>query len=191
MLGISYICFFGAKFYCFANFLSPNGGQISDSGVDHQRWALMIDPVNIFGKLSSQLMGVNRFLSWNSMCSNHIVITDTEESFEEVFRILKWWKIRNTAWLLEYTGPLHIVHYDDLKTDLVDELTSVLRFLDAEVTSQQMGCVVKHSEGLFHRKPRPVPIVFTRKILKLMDEAVKEIDQYIDKRNRSGLYLSW
>ena len=118
-------------------------------------------------------------------------IADAKEEFKKVRDILNLWTDGNKAWLLEFTGPLHIVHYDDLKTDLVDELTAVLRFLNVEVTSQQMDCVVKHSEGRFHRKPRPVGIVFTRKILKLMEEAVKEVDQCIEKRKRSGLHLSW
>ena len=184
----SYICFFRKKFYCFAFFFSPNGGQIGGFGVDHQRWALMMVPTNVIHwKTVIVTNECKQVLMW----SNHVVISDTEESLKKVRYILNMWRCRNTAWLLEYTGPLHIVHYDDLKTGLVDELTAVLRFLDAEVTSQQMDCVVKQTEGQFHRKPRPVPIVFTRKILKLMDEAVKEIDQCIEKRQRAGLYLSW
>ena len=144
-------------------------------------------PINIISLLWKTVV-VTWFPSLNSMCFG---IADTKEDFKKVLGLLNGWIIRNKSWLLEFTGPLHIVHYDDLKTDLVDELTAVLRFLNVEVTNQQMNCVIKYGEGQFHRQQRRVGIVFTPKLLKLMDNAVKEVDRCIQKRQRSGLYLSW
>ena len=53
-----------------------------------------------------------------------------------------------------YDGPLHIVRYERLKTHLVDEMKTLMRFLGWTITESHLNCVLRHSEGKFHRQTK-------------------------------------
>ena len=88
---------------------------------------------------------------------------------------------------------MHVLHYDDLKSDLVGELTSLLRFLNWEITPEQLECVTRHEEGQFHRQHKTRPAdedIYTEQALVDMQNKVKEVELHFELRKRLGLPLS-
>ena len=61
------------------------------------------------------------------------------------------WFYSTIRWL-SFPGPLHIIRYERLKTNLREELQNIIRFLNITVSDQMLDCVVDKSEGSFHRK---------------------------------------
>ncbi|XP_076452528.1 uncharacterized protein LOC143288124 [Babylonia areolata] len=61
------------------------------------------------------------------------------------------WATFNTEWL-HYTGPLHIVRYEDLQRDLNATLAAVLRFLNVPVSAEDLACAVQHPGHAYKRR---------------------------------------
>ncbi len=50
-------------------------------------------------------------------------------------------------------GSLHIVYYEELKENTMEELTKMLRFLSITFKRAAKQCVQNNIEGYYHRKP--------------------------------------
>ena len=61
------------------------------------------------------------------------------------------WFYSTIRWL-SFPGPLHIIRYEKLKTNLREELQNIIKFLNITVNEKMLDCVVENSEGSFHRK---------------------------------------
>ncbi|XP_013394211.1 WSCD family member AAEL009094 [Lingula anatina] len=55
------------------------------------------------------------------------------------------------GWIRQAKVPMFVLRYEALKKNLGAALSSVLAFLESSVSAEQMQCVVKNSEGKFHR----------------------------------------
>ena len=62
------------------------------------------------------------------------------------------WFYSTIRWL-SFSGPLHIIRYENLKTNLRQEVEKMVRFLGVNASDEILDCVVENSEGNFHRKP--------------------------------------
>lgn len=64
------------------------------------------------------------------------------------------WQRTNLDWIQNFTGPLHIVLYDQLRHDLGPTLRSLVQFLDLPLDEAAIQCTIEHPEGLHHRGAR-------------------------------------
>ena len=64
--------------------------------------------------------------------------------------ILRWKRFFD-GWL-SFTGPILRVQYEDLQSNLDDELHKIADFLNLAVSDESILHTLKHSEGKFHRE---------------------------------------
>ncbi|XP_071448491.1 WSCD family member AAEL009094-like [Hetaerina americana] len=67
------------------------------------------------------------------------------------------WKKTNLDWLLHFQGPMHVVLYDQLVTNVEDELRGVLSFLDYRPSPAALDCALSRREGIYKRRRRALP----------------------------------
>ncbi|XP_070548732.1 sialate:O-sulfotransferase 1-like [Ptychodera flava] len=85
------------------------------------------------------------FVEWNSETVN-------SQEFEKVINdTMNWWEDVAVKWLLGYTRPLHVVHYEDLVLDTESQLINIVRFLNMTVSEERLKCVRRNMEGNFHK----------------------------------------
>ncbi|XP_052129332.1 WSCD family member AAEL009094 [Frankliniella occidentalis] len=70
------------------------------------------------------------------------------------------WRQTNIDWLTNFTGPTHIVLYDDLVRDVEGTLRAILDFLEHPVTDDAMACAIERREGIYRRKRRALAANF-------------------------------
>ena len=85
-----------------------------------------------------------------------------------VFRKCKQWRDTYMAWLLGFQGPLYPLFYENLKSDLSNELLRIFKFLGIQLDPSVLACAVSNQEGSFHRKARPI-LGQENQVLKLKD----------------------
>ena len=107
--------------------------------------------------------------------------------------LLRAWKAGIRCWL-SFQGPLHILFYDRLQTNLREEMVKLLQFLNWEVTESQLDCVLRDSEGKFHRK-RASRIdnleLLSIEQLRRVTDAYEELDSLVEKRITGGMLVSF
>ena len=69
------------------------------------------------------------------------------------FCVLQYWKMFHEHWL-SFKGPLFLLRYEDLQTNMVQQMTKVMTFLNLKVSEKGIECLQKNSEGNFHRTTR-------------------------------------
>lgn len=89
-------------------------------------------------------------------CSQCIVIS---EWVKWVNKMSVQWKNMNQFWLHKYNGPLHVVKYQNLKTDVKAEMQKICKFLDIEISEYDLDCVFSDSVGNFKRDKSPVDLM--------------------------------
>jgi len=63
------------------------------------------------------------------------------------------WEEMNTDWLQNFTGPLLVLSYSQLKSEVETSLRRTLDFLGVSLTREQLECALKHQEGIYRRRP--------------------------------------
>ncbi len=61
------------------------------------------------------------------------------------------WAFLLHTWLAQSVVPVHVVQYEQLVSNLRQELTKIVQFLEIEVTESDMDCAVENGEGPFKR----------------------------------------
>lgn len=69
---------------------------------------------------------------------------------------LSAWRQTNLDWLHNFTGPMHVIFYDQLLEDVAVHLQDLLRFLKLNVSEQNLACALERQEGIYRRKRRVV-----------------------------------
>ncbi|KAL4237960.1 hypothetical protein ACF0H5_002670 [Mactra antiquata] len=65
---------------------------------------------------------------------------------------LRWYTNLPNRTITTFTGPVHVLQYELLKTNMADTLTKLADFLNVNVTRRDIACTIKLQEGNFHRK---------------------------------------
>ena len=52
-----------------------------------------------------------------------------------------------------------MVHYENVKTDVLTEMRKILNFFNMPISEERLKCLFKHKDGLFHREPTKTPEV--------------------------------
>ncbi|XP_045165723.2 WSC domain-containing protein 1-like [Mercenaria mercenaria] len=84
---------------------------------------------------------------------------------------------------LQFKGPVHVLQYEKLKTDMANELRKLAKFLGVNVTKHDIYCTVKLQEGNFHRNTTDEKHI---KLLQRMYDKenllkIQEITRYTEK----------
>lgn len=69
---------------------------------------------------------------------------------------LSAWKQSNLDWLHNFTGPMHVMFYDQMLEDVDTQLRALLKFLKLNVSEEDIACALERREGIYRRKRRVI-----------------------------------
>lgn len=100
------------------------------------------------------------------------------------------WREMTLDWLHHFPGPLHIITYEDLVSNLPHTLLSILHFI--ELPAGNLTCAVLRREGIFRRRKRKTKLQpFTPEMKVQLDyewnNVFGEINRLIDQNSSSYL----
>ena len=99
---------------------------------------------------------------------------------------LEQWLDFHKFWL-KVDIPIQIIHYDRLLANMKQEFNSLTKFLDFRVNDTILQCMVRRSEGQFHRQRRKLPFdLFTNWERRKATEYVIEINNLIYQINSTS-----
>ena len=77
-----------------------------------------------------------------------------------------------------------MVHYENVKNDVLSEMRKILTFFDMPVSEKRLECLFKHKDGLFHREPTKAPEVvpFNQELRAAMDNVINHVNENILKK---------
>eukprot|EP00057_Strongylocentrotus_purpuratus_P030676 XP_782404.2 PREDICTED: WSC domain-containing protein 1 [Strongylocentrotus purpuratus] len=106
----------------------------------------------------------------------------------ETFKFSRWLKLSRTLFeLCNHQGAnspcksILIVYYDNLETNLEDELRRIMKFLDVDVNEHRLSCSVASADASPHR-PHPPKLSFdpfTKEHHERLDEDLKTFHQWL------------
>lgn len=90
-------------------------------------------------------------------------------------------------WVKE--GQVLVVHYEQVKTNLVPEMKRILKFLGVTVNKDRLDCLLKHRNGFFRRKStlKPEKLPFSQKLRSEMDLLIDSFSAYLMKKGHRKL----
>lgn len=107
---------------------------------------------------------------------------------------IQLWKDFYMDWLM-HSKPedIHIIHYEHLKQNPVEEMRKVIQYLKLVENSDRLYCLGQHTDGLFKRKPsKNVPLdlnPYTRELKDLIYEAIDELNNVLQEKGKEQLPL--
>lgn len=60
----------------------------------------------------------------------------------------------NLDWLYNFTGPTHVIFYEQLVQNVGNSLRIIFDFLEIKVPEEQFQCALERQEGIYRRKKR-------------------------------------
>ena len=104
---------------------------------------------------------------------------------------IKNWQNINSIVLRTYTGPLYILHYENLLMDLKNELGRIFEFLNITVDATALDCAVSNQEGDFHRAKKPVQLktLYTAVMIRTITRATDKVSDVL--QSRFGMRLNY
>ena len=88
------------------------------------------------------------------------------------------WKNFNLLWLRNFSKPLYPLFYENLQTDLQNELQKLFQFLQVPINETALGCIEENKEGNFHRQNKTI-VGKEQNSLKLSDLYTEDMTQNI------------
>lgn len=112
---------------------------------------------------------------------HNIFVTDWQQFVKDKLRT---WRLSNLDWLWNFTGPIHIIVYEELVSHLDRTLRSLTEFLELPLTESELQCAIVRREGIYKRKSRSVTLdPFTPQMKATLkaeqDYVYKEIQTYL------------
>ncbi|XP_060115380.1 sialate:O-sulfotransferase 1 isoform X2 [Heteronotia binoei] len=130
---------------------------------------------------------------FNRKCAGHLgYATDQNWKSKEwpdfVNSYASWWASHALDWL-RYGKHLLVVHYEDLKQNLLSQLHKMVAFLNVSVAEDRLLCVENNRDGNFKRsgarQKRFEP--FTKEMKDLINKYIVIVDKALRDRNFTGL----
>lgn len=105
---------------------------------------------------------------------------------------LSAWRQTNLDWLQNFTGPMYIMFYDQLLGDVTTHLQGLLRFLNFNVSEQNLACAIERREGIYRRKRRvinfdPFTAVMKQALRKEQDAVFDAVANYPQKSEATSV----
>ncbi|KAM9446657.1 sialate:O-sulfotransferase 2 isoform 1-T2 [Clarias gariepinus] len=99
-----------------------------------------------------------------------------------------WWASHTLDWL-QYGRNIHLVHFEELKHDLFNQLKRMVLFLGLDVSEDRLLCAVAQKDGNFKRsglrKLEYDP--YTPEMREKIDGLIRSVDIALKLRNLSGV----
>ncbi|XP_043910200.1 WSC domain-containing protein 1 [Protopterus annectens] len=129
---------------------------------------------------------------FNRKCAGHLGHA-TEQNWKSqewpdfVNSYASWWTSHVLDWL-KYGKHLLIIHYEDLKRNLFQQLKLMMEFLNVTVSDDRLLCVENNKDGNFKRSGLKKDFdPFTPEMKDLINKYIKAVDDALRKRNFTGL----
>ncbi|XP_014820598.1 PREDICTED: WSC domain-containing protein 1 [Calidris pugnax] len=99
-----------------------------------------------------------------------------------------WWASHVLDWL-KYGKRLLVIHYEDLKQNLIPKLREMVEFLNVTVTEDRLLCVENNRDGNFKRSGTKQKDFepFTQEMKDLINRYILTVDEALRGRNFTGL----
>ncbi|XP_075052877.1 sialate:O-sulfotransferase 1 [Mixophyes fleayi] len=130
---------------------------------------------------------------FNRKCGGHLGYATerhwkSKEWPEFVNSYASWWASHALDWL-QYGKKLLVVHYEDLKMDLIGRLREIVAFLNLPINDDRLLCVENNKDGNFKRvgSSQAVKNPFTQEMKDLIDGYIRTVDKALRARNFTGL----
>ncbi|KAM4796983.1 sialate:O-sulfotransferase 1 isoform 1-T1 [Rhinophrynus dorsalis] len=130
---------------------------------------------------------------FNRKCAGHLGYATerhwkSKEWPEFVNSYASWWASHALDWL-QYGKRLLVVHYEDLKMDLIGKLKEMVAFLNLPINEDRLLCVENNKDGNFKRvgSSQTVMEPFTQEMKALIDGYIRTVDKALTSRNFTGL----
>ena len=103
--------------------------------------------------------------------------------FLKISQVLCLYQWTNT-YLLKSKKPVHVVRYENLKTDLRAELRKILTFLNRTISEKNLDCVERSTGEKWHRKKSDFDPYskMDKNILKRLEDAERTVVNKANKR---------
>ncbi|XP_068126313.1 sialate:O-sulfotransferase 1 isoform X2 [Hyperolius riggenbachi] len=130
---------------------------------------------------------------FNRKCAGHLGYATerhwkSKEWPEFVNSYASWWASHALDWL-QFGKKLLVVHYEDLKKDLIGKLKEMVAFLKLPINEDRLLCVENNKDGNFKRLGSSQTVLdpFTREMKDLIDGYIRTVDKALRSRNFTGL----
>lgn len=130
---------------------------------------------------------------FNRKCAGHLGYATerhwkSKEWPEFVNSYASWWASHALDWL-QYGKKLLVVHYEDLKKDLIGKLREMVTFLNLPINEDRFLCVENNKDGNFKRLGSSQTVLdpFTREMKNLINGYIRTVDKALRSRNFTGL----
>ncbi|XP_038231970.1 WSC domain-containing protein 1 [Dermochelys coriacea] len=130
---------------------------------------------------------------FNRKCAGHLgYATDRNWKSKEwpdfVNSYASWWASHVLDWL-KYGKHLFVIHYEDLKQNLIPKLKEMVEFLNMTVTEDRLLCVENNRDGNFKRSGARQKDFepFTQEMKDLINSYILTVDKALKRRNLTGL----
>ncbi|KAM7139501.1 sialate:O-sulfotransferase 1 [Macrochelys suwanniensis] len=130
---------------------------------------------------------------FNRKCAGHLgYATDRNWKSKEwpdfVNSYASWWASHVLDWL-KYGKHLFVIHYEDLKQNLIPKLKEMVEFLNMTVTEDRLLCVENNRDGNFKRSGARQKDFepFTQEMKDLINSYILTVDEALKRRNLTGL----
>uniref|UniRef100_A0A8C4YQX6 WSC domain containing 1 n=1 Tax=Gopherus evgoodei TaxID=1825980 RepID=A0A8C4YQX6_9SAUR len=130
---------------------------------------------------------------FNRKCAGHLgYATDRNWKSKEwpdfVNSYASWWASHVLDWL-KYGKHLFVIHYEDLKQNLIPRLKEMVEFLNMTVTEDRLLCVENNRDGNFKRSGARQKDFepFTQEMKDLINSYILTVDEALKRRNLTGL----
>ncbi|KAJ8956365.1 hypothetical protein NQ318_015103 [Aromia moschata] len=78
------------------------------------------------------------------------------------------WQQMNLDWLYNFTGPTHVIFYEQLVDNVEHTLKTVMEFIEVPMERDLFRCALERKEGIYRRKKRV--LAFEPYTLKMREE---------------------
>lgn len=130
---------------------------------------------------------------FNRKCAGHLGYATerhwkSKEWPEFVNSYASWWASHALDWL-QYGKKLLVVHYEDLKKDLIEKLKEMVTFLNLPINEDRFLCVENNKDGNFKRLGSSQTVLdpFTREMKNVINGYIRTVDKALMSRNFTGL----
>ncbi|KAJ8982194.1 hypothetical protein NQ317_013496 [Molorchus minor] len=93
---------------------------------------------------------------------------------------LRGWQQTNLDWLYNFTGPTHVIFYEQLVDDVENTLKTVMEFIEVKIDKKLFECAIERKEGIYRRKKRVLAFdPYTPKMKKQLKEVQEKVYEAI------------
>ncbi|KAI4455122.1 hypothetical protein MML48_9g00016571 [Holotrichia oblita] len=90
------------------------------------------------------------------------------------------WRQTNLDWLRNFTGPTHVIFYEQLVQNVENTVRTILDFLELPISDELFQCALARKEGIYRRKRRALAFdPFTSEMKRRMDKEQQRVYEEI------------